>query len=126
MRLILLASLLILICLPVQAQNQRAQYKCLLIYSLRSPSHTFFSQQVEQLKSQLLGQNIALMDLNSWHSEPPYLALSGRQKSVLRQAYNLPPQDTAAVLLDNKGQIIVRYQGTVDLVNLMLACHHSP
>lgn len=123
MRYSLLASLMILMCLPAQAQNPRAQYKCLLIYSLSGPSQTFFSQQVEQLKAQLLRHDIALMDLNSWYPEPPYIALSGRQKSLLRTTYNLPYQGNTAVLLDKNNQLIIRYQGTVDIVNIMLACH---
>jgi hypothetical protein len=123
LRFSLLALLLASLCLHAQAENQAAQHKCLAIYSLSGPSQTFFSQQVEQLKTQLLIKDIALMDLNSWYPEPPYLALSGRQKSLLRKTYNLPSQDNTAVLLDNKGQLIVRHQGTVDLINLMLACH---
>jgi hypothetical protein len=118
-----LLALLSLLSLSVQAEEQETQHKCLLIYSLSGPSQTFFSQQVEQLKMQLLRKDIALMDLNSWYPEPPYIALSGRQKSLLRTSYDLPHQGNAAVLLDKNDQLIVRYQGTVDLVNILLACH---
>jgi hypothetical protein len=118
-----LLALLSLLSLSAQAEDQGPQHKCLMIYSLSGPSQTFFSQQVEQLKMQLLRKDIALMDLNSWYPEPPYIALSGRQKSLLRTSYDLPHQGNAAVLLDKNDQLIVRYQGTVDLVNILLACH---
>ncbi|KXI30301.1 hypothetical protein [Paraglaciecola hydrolytica] len=122
MRLSLLLTLLL--CLPVLPVKATVEFSptCTIIYSLQRNAESYFIDEVTQLDAQLKRQNIHLIDLNNWYYEAPYLSVTGRERSLLRERYQLPANTNQAVVLDSKGFEISRHTGSVTLVTLVLAC----
>lgn len=95
---------------------------CTIIYSLERNAEQYFVDEVAQLSEQLKRQNIHLIDLNNWYYEAPYLSVSGRERSILREQFQLPVNINQAVVLDPMGNVVSRHVGSVALVSTILTC----
>lgn len=95
---------------------------CTVIYSLQRNAQDFFVDEVAQLSERLKQQDIHLIDLNNWFDQAPYLRVSGRERSLLRDYYQLPANINQAIVVDPSGNEISRFTGSVTLVSALLAC----
>lgn len=95
---------------------------CTIIYSLQRSAQQYFVDEVATLNEQLKRQDIHLIDLNNWFEQTPYLRISGRERSLLREQYQLPAAINQAVVLDSSGKEVSRYAGSVTLVTAILSC----
>ncbi|WP_340677151.1 hypothetical protein [Paraglaciecola sp.] len=95
---------------------------CIIIYSLQRNAEQYFVHEVTQLSEQLKRQNIYLIDLNNWYNDAPYLRVSGRERSLLREQFQLLANINQAIVLNSSGQEISRHIGSVTLVNAIMNC----
>jgi hypothetical protein len=95
---------------------------CTVIYSLQRNAQDYFVDEVAQLSDRLKQQDIHLIDLNNWFDQAPYLRVSGRERSILREQYQLPANINQAIVVDPSGKEVSRYTGSVTLVSALLAC----
>ena len=95
---------------------------CTVIYSLQRNAQDYFVDEVAQLSERLKQQDIHLIDLNNWFDQAPYLRVSGRERSLLRDYYQLPANINQAIVVDPSGNEISRFTGSVTLVSALLAC----
>lgn len=98
---------------------------CTIVYSLKGLSQQSFERQTDRLGSHLRRQQITLVDLNNWYKQPPYKEVSGRERALLRKRYNMRKADNTAVLINEQGTVIKRYEDTVDLVDILLSCKRT-
>lgn len=122
MRFRLVLTIVFLLCPWGARADYPAKAYCTMIYSLQGNAQSYFIEEVEQLKIDLLRHDIALVDLNNWLKQPPFLSISGRERRALRQQYQIPSETNQLVVIDNKGQEIARFTGSVTLVTAILAC----
>jgi hypothetical protein len=119
--------IIMLLCMPVlqaKADNEISP-SCIIIYSLERNAEQYFVHEVAQLNDQLKRQNIQLIDLNNWYSDSPYLRVSGRERSLLREQFQLPAKINQAVVIDPSGKEIGRHVGSVTLVSAIMNCPYS-
>lgn len=95
---------------------------CTIIYSLERSADKYFNDGVEQLSNQINKKNIHFIDLNNWGKAPPYLEVSGRFRNQLRKQYGLKKGINHVVIVDEQGQELIRYTGSVTLVEALLNC----
>jgi hypothetical protein len=120
----LIFGLLIVNPSPVFAQETIfAASSCTIIYSLKRSANKYFNDEISQLKVQIDNQNIHFIDLNNWNKMSPHVEVSGRLRNQLRQQYDLASGINQAIVINNKGQILSRYSGSVTLVNALIDCH---
>ena len=120
----LIFGLLIVNPSPVFAQETIfAASSCTIIYSLKRSANKYFNDEISQLKAQIDKQNIHFIDLNNWNKMSPHVEVSGRLRNQLRQQYDLASGINQAIVINNKGQILSRYSGSVTLVNALIDCH---
>ena len=98
------------------------QASCTVVYSLERLADKYFNNEIAQLSVQLNKKNIQFIDLNHWGKTPPHQDVSGRLRNLLRQQYDLKKGINQAVLVNDQGQILNRYNGSVTLVNALLDC----
>ncbi len=99
-----------------------SQSTCSVLFSLSRSANLYFNQEIEQLNSQIKRHNVRFVDLNNWQKEPPFIAVSGRERNQLRAKYQLEHSINQAVLINKQGQLISRYTGSVTVVNVLLDC----
>lgn len=99
------------------------QANCTIVYSLKHSADKYFNDEITQLSAQINRKNIYFIDLNHWGKSSPHLEISGRQRNQLRQQFDLAKNINQAVLVNNQGQVISRYSGSVTVVNALLDCH---
>ena len=95
---------------------------CTVIYSLQRSAQQYFVDETSSLHQQLIQQGVTLIDLNNWLEHPPFMAISGRERSQLREQYQLPASQNQAVVVDASGREITRISGSVTLVDALLSC----
>jgi hypothetical protein len=119
--------LIVLLCSTITyAQEQKfALAKCTIVSSLGRSANQYFAEQVAQLDVHLVRKNIRIIDLNNWHDNPPYLRVSGRERAKLRTRLSLPSNVNQAILLDERNQVLKRFSGTVNLVDVILSCDEN-
>ncbi|MEP1447892.1 MAG: hypothetical protein ABJK37_17455 [Paraglaciecola sp.] len=100
-----------------------AQAKCTIVYSLKRSADKYFNDEISQLDTQIKKQKIQFIDLNNWRKVAPHVEISGRFRNQLRHRYDLPKNMNQAIILDSKGQELIRYSGSVTLVNGLIACN---
>ncbi len=111
------------LCIALVAQSTVARpHQCTIIYALDGVAHDSFNQQIESLERHLKEKKVELIDINEWQSSPPHVAVSGREKALLRKRYALGFSDDNAVLLNARGKLVERYSNTVDLVDILMNC----
>jgi hypothetical protein len=93
------------------------------VYSLERSADKYFNDEIDQLKVQINKHNIHFIDLNNWGKTQPHIEVSGRLRNQLRQQYDLASGINQAIVINNKGQILSRYSGSVTLVNALIDCH---
>jgi hypothetical protein len=98
------------------------QASCTVVYSLERLADKYFNNEIAQLSVQLNKKNIQFIDLNHWGKTPPHQDVSGRLRNILRQQYDLKKGINQAVLVNDQGKILNRYNGSVTLVNALLDC----
>lgn len=98
------------------------QANCTIVYSLERSADKYFNNEITQLSVQIDKKNIHFIDLNSWSKTPPHLDVSGRLRNQLRQLYGLKKDINQAVLVNNQGEMLNRYNGSVTLVNALIDC----
>jgi hypothetical protein len=98
------------------------QANCTIVYSLERSAYKYFNSEIDQLRVQLNEKNIHLIDLNNWGNTPPHLNVSGRLRNQLRQQYDLKKGINQAVLVNEEGKMLNRYNGSVTLVNALIDC----
>lgn len=113
-----------ILCGPLKAANTNAP-SCLLIYSLQRSALDYVVEEAQQLNAELKRHNIALIDLNNWFQQAPYIAMSGREKRLLREQYQLPANQNQLIVIDDKGRELARFTGSVTLVSALLSCPTS-
>jgi hypothetical protein len=96
---------------------------CIVIYSLTRSADSYFSHEIEQLKTQINKQDMRFIDLNNWRKSPPHIEISGRIRQKIRQEYALPKGINQAVMLNHNGHVTKLYTGSVTLVNALIDCH---
>lgn len=99
-----------------------SQANCTLVYSLERSADKYFNNGIAQLSVQINKKNIHFIDLNNWGKTPPHLDVSGRLRNLLRQQYDLKKGINQAVLVNDQGKMLNRYNGSVTLVNALLDC----
>jgi len=116
--------LTVLLCMPVLQVKADIEFSptCTVIYSLQRNAQDYFVDEVAQLSDQLKQQDIHLIDLNNWFDQAPYLRVSGRERSILREQYQLPANINQAIVVDPSGKEVSRYTGSVTLVSALLTC----
>lgn len=120
----LLCSLCVLVSSVTYAQQLRFQQaNCTIIYSLKRSADTYFNQEIQQLAAQIDKHDVRFIDLNHWRKDSPHIEVSGRVRNQIRQQFGLVSQANQAILLNNSGEVIQRYTGSVTLVNALLDCH---
>jgi hypothetical protein len=119
----------IILCLlafiPYKSIAQKAvftQAKCTIVYSLKRSADKYFNDEISQLHAQINKKNIQLIDLNNWRKTPPHIEISGRFRHQLRKQFDLAKAVNQAIILNNRGQVLSRYTGSVTLVNALLDC----
>jgi hypothetical protein len=116
-------SLLVLIPYSSYAQEKVfTQANCIIVYSLKRSANKYFNDEITQLHAPINNKKIRFIDLNNWRKTPPHIDVSGRLRHQLRQQFKLRKSENQAVVLNNKGQILSRYTGSVTLVNAILDC----
>jgi hypothetical protein len=117
-------SFLVVNPFPAPAQETIfAASTCTIIYSLKRSADTYFNDEIAQLSSQLIKKDIHFIDLNNWRKTPPHFEISGRFRNQLRQQYDLTKGVNQPVLVNQKGQVLSRYAGSVTLVNALIDCN---
>lgn len=117
-------SLLVLIPHKSVAQETVfTQANCTIVYSLKRSADKYFNDEITQLSAQINRKNIHFIDLNNWRKTPPHIEISGRFRHQLRQQFDLAQGVNQAVVVNNKGQVVSRYTGSVTLVNALIDCH---
>lgn len=113
-----------LLCMPFLQLKAAVEFSpsCTIIYSLQRSAQQYFVDETSSLSAQLIEQDIKLIDLNNWYDHPPFLALSGRERSQLREQYQLPANLNQAVVVDANGRELRRISGSVTLVDAILFC----
>lgn len=128
MRIYLAGLILIVLCgIPPSMNAQTsifAKGDCTVIYSLKRSADNYFNDEIAQLSQQINKKNVRFIDLNNWRKSPPHIEVSGRMRNQIRQQLNMPRNANQAVVLDNKGDVIQRYTGSVTLVNALIDCHY--
>lgn len=116
--------LTVLLCMPVLEAEADIEFSptCTIIYSLQRNAQEYLIEEVSQLSEQLNLHNIHLIDLNNWFYQTPYLRVSGRERSVIRERYQLPADINQAIVLDSSGKEVSRHTGSVTLVVAILTC----
>lgn len=116
--------LTVLLYMPVLQVKAYIEFSptCTVIYSLQRNAQDYFVDEVAQLSDRLKQQDIHLIDLNNWFDQAPYLRVSGRERSILREQYQLPANINQAIVVDPSGKEVSRYTGSVTLVSALLAC----
>ena len=114
----------VLLCTPFLQLKAAVELSpaCTVIYSLQRSAQQYFIDETTSLSEQLIQQNIGLIDLNNWYERPPFVAISGRERSQLREQYQLPVNQNQAVVVDSNGREISRITGSVTLVDAILSC----
>jgi hypothetical protein len=119
----ILLSLLALIPHTSFAQETLfSKANCTIVYSLERSADKYFNNRIAQLRVQINKKNIHFIDLNNWGKTPPHLDVSGRLRNLLRQQYDLKKGINQAVLVNDQGKMLNRYNGSVTLVNALLDC----
>jgi hypothetical protein len=119
----ILLSLLALIPHTSFAQETLfSKANCTIVYSLERSADKYFNNGIDQLRVQINKKNIHFVDLNNWGKTPPHLDVSGRLRNLLRQQYDLKKSINQAVLVNDQGKMLNRYNGSVTLVNTLLDC----
>lgn len=122
MRLALFFSLFVA-CSAHSAFFAAPQSQCTFVYSLQGPAYHAFQEQIRGLQPALARKRIRLLDLQKWNSQLPHLSLSGRERRLLRDQYQLKGNQSQALLIDhNHPEKLHYYRGSVDLVDALLNC----
>ena len=117
-KVLLLTGLLVF----TQVSSAAQPLQCTVVYSLKGLSHQTFNQQISDLSSHLKRLKIGFIDMNQWQGAPPHLKVSGREKALMRKKYVMSKFNNSAVVLDRHGDIINRYENTVELVDMIMRC----
>jgi hypothetical protein len=96
--------------------------KCTIVYSLERSADKYFNSEIDQLSMPINQKNIHFIDLNNWGKTSPHVEVSGRLRNQLRQQYALKKDVNQAVLVNDQGEVLSRYSGSVTLVNALIDC----
>ena len=119
----IILGLLALIPHTILAQEMVfTQAKCTVVYSLERSDYRYFNHEIVQLSVLINQKDIHFIDLNNWGKTPPHVGISGRLRRKLRQQYALKKGVSQAVLVNDQGDILNRYNGSVILVNALIDC----
>ena len=92
------------------------------MYSLERSAEQYFNNKIAQLIVPINHKNILFIDLNNWGKTLPHIEVIGRLRNKLRQQYALKKGVNQAVLVNDRGEMLSRYDGSANLVNALIDC----
>ncbi|MDN4500813.1 hypothetical protein QX776_00210 [Alteromonadaceae bacterium BrNp21-10] len=96
--------------------------RCTVLYQLDPFLHQQFNQQLSQLRSTLVRQQIGFVDLTSWQQQAPHLQISGRQRHQLRQQYHIPRLGNNITVINRIGDLVTQSDVYWDVVDVIMKC----
>jgi len=103
-----------------QIAMENTDYHCTIITSFTKESEPVYMKQFAQLRAHLAREKVRVWHLTKWQN-----TLDARGARQLRKQWQLRYRKNNAVLIDNKLQLLHRYEQGFDLVDALMRCKQA-